>query len=78
MKLNKALLCYQYPNIYGWMKDIYQYPNVKNACNIQHCKNSYFGRTGNNVIPKGPDYDWESPHNRDKIQFAGCVYLLYK
>ena len=69
MKLNKSLLVYEYPNIYGWMKDIYQYKNVKNACNIKHCKNGYFGRTGNNVIPKGPDYDWKSPHNRDKIQF---------
>lgn len=69
MKLNKALICYEYPNIYGWMKDIYQYKYVKEACNMQHCKNGYFGRTGNNVIPKGPDYDWESPHKRDQIQF---------
>mmetsp|Transcript_13184 Transcript_13184/g.19958 ORF Transcript_13184/g.19958 Transcript_13184/m.19958 type:complete len:364 (-) Transcript_13184:41-1132(-) len=69
MKLNKALLCYEYRNIYGWMKDMYQYPHVKKACNLQHCKNGYFGRTGNNVIPRGPDYDWDSPHNRDKIKF---------
>ena len=26
-------------------------------------------RTGNNIIPKGPDYDWNSPHNRNKIKF---------
>ena len=70
MKLNKRLTCYEYPNIYGWMKDIYQYNNVKEACNLDHCKKGYFGRTGNNVIPKGPDYDWISPHKRDTIKFV--------
>ena len=30
-------------------------PGVAEASNIRHCKLGYFGRTGNNIIPLGPE-----------------------
>jgi len=50
--LNKKMIR-EYPNIYRWEKDMYLYPGVADASNIVHCKNGYFGRSGNEIVPLG-------------------------
>jgi putative glutathione S-transferase len=55
-KLNEKYL-WEYPNIWRWMSDMVQLPGmepVSNAGYLAHCKQGYFGRTGNGTIPKGP------------------------
>ena len=39
-------------------RDLAHYPGVAEASNLEHCKNGYFGRTGNNIVPLGPDLDF--------------------
>lgn len=56
-KLNKAYL-YEYPNIWRWMGDMTSLKGmepVSSAGYLQHCKQGYFGRTGNGVVPIGPE-----------------------
>lgn len=55
-KLNKKYL-WQYPNIWRWMQDMTALPGIDTVADaeyLQHCKQGYFGRTGNGTIPVGP------------------------
>lgn len=55
-KLNQKYL-WEYPNIWRWMSDMVTLPgmqDVSNAGYLAHCKQGYFGRTGNGTIPVGP------------------------
>jgi len=55
-KLNEKFL-WEYPNIWKWMTRMMALPGmelVSNAAYLQHCKQGYFGRTGNGTVPVGP------------------------
>jgi len=55
-KLNKKML-WEYPNLWRWMGDMMRLPGMEKVSNeeyLQHCKQGYFGRTGNGTIPIGP------------------------
>jgi hypothetical protein len=55
-KLNKYYL-WEYHHIWRWMRDMMNLPGmelVSNAEYLQHCKQGYFGRTGNGTVPLGP------------------------
>ena len=55
-KLNKAFL-WSYPNLWKWMSRMMALPGmepVSNRSYLQHCKQGYFGRTGNGTVPVGP------------------------
>jgi putative glutathione S-transferase len=55
-KLNQSYL-WEYPHIWRWVGDMMQQPGmepVSNASYLQHCKQGYFGRTGNGTVPIGP------------------------
>lgn len=57
-----------YPNIYQYMKSLYQMPGIAETVNFEHIKRHYyFSHTMINptqVVPVGPDQDLLSPHNR--------------
>jgi putative glutathione S-transferase len=55
-KLNEKYL-WEYPHLWRWMGDMMALPGmeaVSNAGYLAHCKQGYFGRTGNGTIPVGP------------------------
>jgi len=55
-KLNEKYL-WEYPHTWRWMGDMMKLPGlepVANAEYLQHCKQGYFGRTGNGTVPLGP------------------------
>lgn len=55
-KLNAKYL-WQYKNLWRWMGDMMNLEGmnpVTNAGYLAHCKQGYFGRTGNGTIPVGP------------------------
>ena len=52
-KLNEKYL-WEYPNLWRWMSDMVSLPgmeDVSDASYLAHCKQGYFGRTGNGTIP---------------------------
>ena len=57
-----------YPNLWGYTRDIYQMPGVAQTCNLRHIKQHYFGShpsvNPSGVIPLGPQLDFDAPHGR--------------
>jgi putative glutathione S-transferase len=57
-----------YPNIFNYMKELYQIEGVAQTTNFDHIKRHYyFSHTMINptqVVPKGPEQNLLSPHNR--------------
>ncbi|MEH0741381.1 glutathione S-transferase family protein [Vibrio cholerae] len=60
-----------YPNLHGYLKELYQVEGVKETTDFYHIKRHYyFSHTGINptqVVPKGPELDLDSPHGREVI-----------
>lgn len=60
-----------YPNIQGYLKELYQYPGVAETVNFHHIKRHYyFSHTVINptqIIPLGPELDLLSAHGRDRL-----------
>ncbi|MBD2066381.1 glutathione S-transferase family protein [Leptolyngbya sp. FACHB-671] len=58
-----------YPNLWGYLRDLYQHPGVKETCNLDHIKRHYYKShpkvNPTRIVPKGPIIDFEIPHNRD-------------
>lgn len=59
---------YEYPNLWNYLKDLYQQPGVKETCNLEHIKRHYYKSHPNvnpsGIVPKGPILDFDAPHNR--------------
>lgn len=59
-----------YPNLWGYLRDIYQHPGVKETCNLEHIKLHYYKShpkvNPTRIVPKGPIIDFESKHGRDR------------
>ena len=62
---------WDYPNLWNYLKDIYQHPGVKETCNLEHIKRHYYMShphvNPSGIVPKGPYFDLESPHNREQL-----------
>jgi len=57
-----------YPNLWGYTRDIFQLPGVAETVNLDHIKRHYFmsHRQINplGIIPDGPELDFWTPHGR--------------
>ena len=57
-----------YPNLWGYLRDLYQVPGIADTVNMDHIKTHYYGShatinpTG--IIPVGPALDLDLPHQR--------------
>ena len=60
-----------YPNLSGYLRELYQVPGVKETVNFEHIKNHYYGSHANinptGIVPVGPDQDLDAPHGRDAL-----------
>lgn len=60
-----------YPNLWGYLRDLYQVPGVVATVNMAHIKTHYYrshptlNPTG--IVPKGPALDFGTPHGRERI-----------
>lgn len=59
---------WDYPNLWNYLKDLYQQPGVKETCNLRHIKRHYYEShphiNPSGIVPVGPEFDLDSPHNR--------------
>jgi putative glutathione S-transferase len=57
-----------YPNLWGYTRDIYQIPGVSATVNMEHIKRHYFESHLHinpfGIVPEGPELDFETPHGR--------------
>ena len=69
-KLDRRRLV-DYPNLWGYTRDIYQLPGVAETVVLSHITEHYYrshdelNPTG--FVPIGPDVDFEAPHDRDAL-----------
>ena len=60
-----------YPNLSGYLRDLYQTPEVAETVNISHIKGHYYRshKTINpsGIVPVGPQLDLDAPHGRDTL-----------
>lgn len=57
-KCNKAMIEYGYPNLWAYLKRLYQIPGFSETSNLTHIKNGYFGRTDKGIVPLGWGEDY--------------------
>ncbi len=60
-----------YPNLSGYLRDLYQQPGVAATVNMTHIKNHYYAShetvNPSRVIPVGPEIDHSAPHDRARF-----------
>ncbi|AGI24593.1 glutathione S-transferase domain-containing protein [Pseudomonas sp. ATCC 13867] len=66
-----------YPNLSGWLHELYQLDGVAGTVDFQHIKNHYYAshRTINptGVVPLGPQQDFTGPHGREHLPGKGIA-----
>ncbi len=60
MKLNGARIL-DYPYLWRWLCRVYALPGVANSGSLVHCRQGYFGRSWNGVVPRGPSKPMSYP-----------------
>jgi putative glutathione S-transferase len=57
-----------YPNLWGYTRDIYQLPGVAGTVNFTHIKRHYYMShvriNPTRIVPVGPQMDFDAPHDR--------------
>ncbi|MCG8491436.1 MAG: glutathione S-transferase family protein [Sneathiellales bacterium] len=60
-----------YPNLSGYVRDLYQMPGVAETVHMDHIKRHYYEShdtiNPTRIVPKGPELDFLSPHNREHL-----------
>ena len=59
-----------YPNLFGYLRDLYQIDGVAQTVNFDHIKRHYYYTHDDinptRIVPIGPLQDLEAPHGREK------------
>jgi putative glutathione S-transferase len=69
MKLNGAKIL-DYPNLWRWLCRVYALPGVADSNSLVHCRQGYFGRSWNNVVPLGPTKPMPYPEAYEHPELA--------
>jgi putative glutathione S-transferase len=60
-----------YPNLQGYLMDLYQQPGIADTVNFDHIKRHYYMThtqiNPNRIVPLGPVLDLGKPHNRERL-----------
>jgi len=66
-KCNKRRIA-DYPNLSGYLREMYQMPGIADTVHMDHIKRHYFmthrSLNPNCIVPVGPELDFEAPHGR--------------
>ena len=71
-KCNKRRVV-DYPNLWGYVRQLYQVPGVAETVDMDHIKRHYYishpSINPTRVVPKGPEIDFTTPHGRAGKEF---------
>jgi putative glutathione S-transferase len=60
-----------YPNLWGYLRDLYQVPGVAATVDLDHIKRHYYFTHDDinptRIVPIGPALDFASPHGRERL-----------
>ena len=69
-KCNRRAI-HEYPNLWNYTKEIYQFPGVAETVNLDHITRHYYMSHDDvnpkRLVPSGPDIDFSEPHDRDRL-----------
>jgi putative glutathione S-transferase len=64
-----------YPNLSHYLRELYQWPGIKETVDFDHIKRHYYYSHDNinptRIVPHGPLLDLERPHDRDRLPSLG-------
>lgn len=72
MKLNAARVL-DHPALWRWLCRVHALPGVRRAGSLVHCRQGYFGRTGNGTVPLGPRTPMTYPEAYDRPELSGAA-----
>ena len=68
-KTNKYRIS-DYPELYGYVRDLFQQPGIAETVNMEHIKQHYYYSHNtinpSRIVPEGPDLNFSSKHQRDQ------------
>ncbi|BBL79404.1 glutathione-dependent reductase [Rubrobacter xylanophilus] len=60
-----------YPNLWGYLRDLYQLPGVAETVRLDHIKEHYYTSHASinpsRIVPRGPVLDLAAPHGRERL-----------
>jgi putative glutathione S-transferase len=60
-----------YPNIWGYLRDLYQVPGIEETVAMDYIKMHYYGShetiNPTRIVPDGPYIDFNTPHGREQL-----------
>jgi putative glutathione S-transferase len=60
-----------YPNLWAYTRDLYQWPGIRTTCNFWHAKHHYLEShetvNPHRIVPIGPAIDFDEPHGREQL-----------
>jgi len=60
-----------YPNVWGYLRDLYHVDRVSQTVNFDHVKRHYYMTHGelnpSRIVPLGPLLDFDAPHGRERL-----------
>lgn len=63
-----------YPNLQGYLQDLYQQPGIPETVDFDHIKRHYYMTHGDinptKIVPVGPEMHLDRPHGREKLRGA--------
>ncbi len=64
-----------YPNLWGYTRELYQWPGVRETVNFFHIKHHYYESHATinpmRIVPVGPELDFDAPHGREHLPSLG-------
>ena len=64
----------EYPNLWAYTRELYQWPGVRETVNFDHIKRHYYqSHESTNPlrhVPIGPELDFDEPHGRERLRAA--------
>jgi len=64
-----------YPNLWGYTRELYQWPAVRETVNFFHIKHHYYESHATinpmRIVPVGPELDFDAPHGREHLPSLG-------
>lgn len=69
-KCNRQRLV-DYPNLWGYTRDLYQWPGIAGTCHFDHARQHYHRShetiNPHRILPIGADIDFDSAHGREQL-----------
>ena len=69
-KCNKRHI-YEYPNLWNFTLELYQYPGISEVTDLDHIKRGYYANMQRldvkGFVPKGPNLNFSAQHDRDRL-----------